>query len=41
MRSDTIFQNIWNETIIFMEKSDYEFTSLPVKRCRRKKINGR
>lgn len=38
IRSDKIFQNICNETTIFMEKSDFELTSLPVKRCRRKKI---
>jgi len=38
MRSDKVFQNICNETTIFMEKSDFEFTSLPVKRCRRKKL---
>ncbi|KAF0706082.1 zinc finger MYM-type protein 1-like [Aphis craccivora] len=32
MRSDKIFQIICNETIIFMEKSEFEFTSLLIKR---------
>jgi len=38
MRSDKIFQNICNETNILMEKSKFRFTSLPVKRCRRKTL---
>lgn len=41
MRSDNVFVKLYDEAVDFVNKSEFEFTSLPVKRCRRKKNDAR
>lgn len=38
MRSDNVFTKLYDEAVDFVSKSEFEFTPLPIKRSRRKKI---
>lgn len=38
MRSDNVFAKIYDEALNFVNQSEFEFTPISVKRCRRKKL---
>lgn len=38
LRSDDAFNNLYNEAITYMNKSEFTFTSLPMQRSRKKKL---
>lgn len=38
MRSDNVFAKVYEEALNFINKSEFVFTPISVKRCRRKKL---